>query len=92
MIANHEQEYAVVHFVVVVLNMLCIAPLLILLLVGNRYQPNLDILGMTAVCSWPILFLITFVMVCTGHKYWRLGVAGLLAAVAISFLIPAYTG
>jgi hypothetical protein len=95
MTPNHEQDYAVVHFAVVVLNMLSIAPIFVFFLGGRCPQSGT---GVADVCLLFVLGAAAFVHAASGPDQPRVPAAcltGLLATLVLylvtGFGMPAIT-
>ena len=86
MIANHEQEHAVVHFVVVVLNMLCIAPIVVFFFGGGARNWELSWLIAVSFLSWLLLLVLTLILIVTSRAHRRLALTGMLATLGLYML------
>ena len=93
MIANHEQDHAVVHFAAAVLNMLSIAPMFVFFLGGGVHNSELAWLVPVSVLSWLPLLMLCLVLVVISHPHRRVALAGMLITFGLySFLaLPAVT-
>jgi hypothetical protein len=75
---KRERFDAVVHFVVVVLNMLSISSFLIFWLAGGADNRDLEVLAMISCLSWLVLLALTLFLVVTSHPHRRIALFGML--------------
>lgn len=85
-----EIRSAIIHFVVVVLNMLSIAPVIVFAVsgnFGNDYTPM--VIGFSVI-SWLLLLVLTFILVVTSHEHRKLALGGMVTAFVLWSLIAGF--
>ena len=85
-----ETRNAIVHFVVVVLNMLSIAPAAVYIVSGNFGNDYTPMVMGFSILSWLILLVLTLILVVTSHEYRRIALGGMITAFALYLVMAAF--